>query len=555
LLGVFRSASALEGDRDKAANAAQLNRRARGDAELLAELLRAGGYYDAAVRPAVRTAGSRVLITLTAVPGAQYRFADVELPGIEQAGADAPALRAAFAVKVGDPVDAAAVTAAGVALRVALGRRGFARAEVGEQQIVVDHGARTARLVLPVTTGPFQRIGTIRVSGRPDFGTAHVTTIARFQPGERFRQDRIDDLRRALIATGLVSSVEVRVTPAVADPQLVDLDVRLEPAPTRTIAGELGYGTGEGVRAEVSWQHRNLIPPEGALTLRAVLGTQEQLAGAVLRFSNWQARDRVLTVLGNVSHVDRDAYEARTVQLGATLERQSTFLWRKTWTWSAGAELITSDERDVIAATGLPRRRTFFIGALPATLNYDRSNDLLDPTSGFRLGARLSPELSLQDSVFGYARAQLDASGYRPFGERVVVAGRVRLGTILGANRDRIAPSRRFYAGGGGSVRGYGYQRLGPRDANGDPIGGRSLAEFSLETRVRFGAFGVVPFVDGGTLSTDPVPDMKDWQFGAGLGLRYHSTFGPIRLDVGTPLNRRRGDSRVAVTVSLGQAF
>jgi translocation and assembly module TamA len=502
----------------------------------------------------VQAAGGRVLITLTAAPGAQYRFAGVDLPGIEQAGADSAELRSAFAVRAGDPVDAAAVTAAGVALRVALGQRGFARAQVGEQQVVVDHEARTARLVLPVTTGPFQRIGAIRVSGRPDFGTTHVATIARFQPGERYRQSRVDDLRRALIATGLVSSVEVRVLPS-ADPQLVDLEVRLEPAPPRTIAGELGYGTGEGVRAEVSWQHRNLIQSEGALTVRAVLGTQEQLAGGVLRFSNWRARDRVLTLLGNVSHVDRDAYEARTVQLGMTVERQSTFLWRKTWSWSAGMELITSDERDVIAATGLPRQRTFFIGALPATLNYDRSNGLLDPTHGFRLGGRLSPELSLQGSVFGYARAQLDASAYRPIGRRLVAAGRVRLGTMLGADRDRIAPSRRFYAGGGGSVRGYGYQRLGPRDANGDPIGGRSLAEFSFETRVRFGAFGVVPFLDGGTLSTDAVPDFRNWQFGTGLGLRYYSTFGPIRFDVGTPLNPHRRDSRIAITVSLGQAF
>ena len=122
-----------------------------------------------------------------------------------------------------------------------------------------------------------------------------------------------------------------------------------------------------------------------------------------------------------------------------------------------------------------------------------------------------------------------------------------------------IAPSRRFYAGGGGSVRGYGYQQLGPRDLDGDPIGGRSLAEFGLEARIRLkafgGNFGVVPFLDGGTLTTDATPGLKNWQFGAGIGARYYSSFGPIRIDVGTPLNPRQGDSRIAVTVSLGQAF
>jgi translocation and assembly module TamA len=108
-------------------------------------------------------------------------------------------------------------------------------------------------------------------------------------------------------------------------------------------------------------------------------------------------------------------------------------------------------------------------------------------------------------------------------------------------------------------VRGYGYQQLGPRDVEGDPIGGRSLAEFALEARVRLklfgGNFGIVPFLDGGTLTTGSVPELGNWQLGAGLGLRYYSSFGPIRIDVGTPLNRQPGDSRVAVTVSLGQAF
>ena len=131
--------------------------------------------------------------------------------------------------------------------------------------------------------------------------------------------------------------------------------------------------------------------------------------------------------------------------------------------------------------------------------------------------------------------------------------------TILGADAMNIAPSRRLYSGGGGSVRGYGYQRLGPQDVDGDPVGGRGLAEFALEARVRLkgfgGNFGIVPFLDGGSLTDKAWPGLKNWQFGAGLGVRYYSSFGPIRIDVGTPLNPRSRDSRIAVTVSLGQAF
>jgi translocation and assembly module TamA len=96
---------------------------------------------------------------------------------------------------------------------------------------------------------------------------------------------------------------------------------------------------------------------------------------------------------------------------------------------------------------------------------------------------------------------------------------------------------------------------VGPVDANGDPIGGRSITEFAIEARYRFGDFGVVPFLDAGNLYTTPLPRFTGFRYGAGVGARYYTSFGPIRVDVGTPLGRRRGEPRVAVYVSLGQAF
>jgi len=555
----FDKRSVLQGDKKRSANAAQIDRRARADAELLAELLRSQGYYDATVEPQINAAGNELVVDLAAIPGPLYRFQSVELPGLEEAaGGEAKRLRDAFAVKAGDPVVAQKVIDAGVALQVELGERGFATAKVGEQDIVVDHEAQTARLVLPVTPGPVAQFGQISVSGQPPFSPHHVQIIARFKPGDRYEASDVADLRRALIATGLISSVEVTPVPR-DEGRVIDLAVKLEPAPMRTVAGELGYGTGEGLRAEASWQHRNFFNPEGALTVRGVVGTQEQLAGVSFRRNNWLRRDQVLNAQAALSHVDREAYQAKTASLSAGFERQSNFIWQKKWTWSLGGELLLSDERDTIQSTGEPRRRTYFIAAVPGSLGYDASDNLLNPTKGFRLLGLLSPELSFQAGAFPYARTQFDASAYHPLSDSLVAAGRIRLGTIVGAHRDDIAPSRRFYAGGGGSVRGYGYQRVGPRDVDGDPVGGRSLAEFSLEARIRLkafgGNFGVVPFLDGGTLSTGAFPSMKDWQFGAGLGVRYYSSFGPIRLDVGTPLNPQSGDSRIAVVVSLGQAF
>jgi translocation and assembly module TamA len=558
LFTAFDEQSALRKGRGEAANAAQIDRRSRADVDLLAELLRSRGYYDAVVEPRIENAANGLTVVLAAEPGRQYTFQSVTLPGLESAGQEATALRKAFAVQAGDPVIAEDVIDAGTALQVALGEEGFALAEIGEQQVEIDHQTHTASLVLPVVPGPLAHFGRINVTGRPPFSARHVATLARFDPGDPFKRSDVNDLRRALIATGLVASADVQLSPSL-DRQTVNVDVHLEPAPMRTIAGEVGYGTGEGVRAEASWQHRNFINPEGALTVRGVAGTKEQLAAIELRRSNFGRRDQVIDVQALASKTDYAAYRARTVRIGASIERQSNIIWRKKWTYSLGTDLILTDERGIFGDPTNKETRTFKIAALPAMLRYDGSNDLLDPTEGFRLGGTVSPEISFRGGSFTYARAQIDASAYHPVGSRTVLAGRVRVGTIIGAQSSEIAPSRRFYSGGGGSVRGYGYQRLGPRDASGDPIGGRGLAEFALEARVRIkafgGNFGIVPFLDGGTLTSDIVPNVGKWQFGAGIGARYYSSFGPIRVDVGTPLNPRSGDAPIAVVVSLGQAF
>jgi translocation and assembly module TamA len=554
----FNQLSTLEQRRKEAANAAQIDRRAREDADLLVELLRSHGYYDATVDTnvaAAAAAGGDVRVTLAAAPGALYRFGSVVLPGLDQAGAEAERLRAAFSIRPDDPVDAQKVNEAQQALQVALGRRGFAFADLGKLDIGVDHVTHTASLTLPVNPNGERRFGRILVEGRPLFSAGHIQAIARFHPGDVYRADLIEDLRRALVATGLVSAVTLRTVEGKA-PKTVDVAVSLERAPVRTIAAEAGYGTGEGVRVQASWQHRNLIPPEGAVTFQGVLGTQEQSLSAILRMNDFRRRDQVLNAQVATSHIDRPAYAAKTFQMAASIERQSNIIWQKKWTWSVGGELVATDERDVDLTTLTTRTRTFFIMAAPATLSYDGSNDLLDPTRGYRLSARVSPELSLHNVVFGYTKLQLDGSFYQPLTDRITLAGRTRLGTIFGASRDQIAPSRRFYAGGGGSVRGFGYQELGPKDpVFHDPIGGRGLAEFAIEARVRFGNWGIVPFLDAGNISTTPLPRVDQLRFGTGLGVRYHTRFGPIRVDVGTPIARQPGESRIAVYVSIGQAF
>ncbi len=550
----FDELSVLKAGEKKPANSAQIDRRIREDQVLIEEILKASGYYDPQVDAAVEaSAAGDLLVRFAVAPGPLYRFETVSVDGLSKAGDQAPQFEAAFGVTADDAADADDVVAGVKALETQLQDGGFPFAKVNEPEVVIDHDRRAATLAMTVDPGGKRRFGALKIiTPNPPFSDKHLGRIARFKSGEDFDRTKTEDLRRALVATGIVGDVDVVPVPAGDD--LADINVSLAPAPKRTISAEAGYGTGEGIRIEGNWTHRNFFRPEGALTLRGIAGTQEQLAGVIIRQSNFKKRDHALNGRLLASNLNRRAFDARTVELGFNVERQSNILWQKKWTWSAGAELIASDERDMTRGL-LAARRTFLIAAAPFTLGYDRSNDLLDPTTGFRLGLRVAPEISLRNGTNTYVRTQLDASAYAPITKSVVLAGRVRFGSIFGANTFSLPPSRRFYSGGGGSVRGYGYQTIGPRDAFNDPVGGRSLAEFALEARVRFGDFGVVPFIDGGSIYNSRIPKLSDFRFGAGIGARYYSSFGPIRIDVATPINPRKGDSPVTLFVSLGQAF
>ena len=280
----FDGLSSLRQGEGSVANVAQIDRRAREDAQLLGDLLRAYGYYDAEVDARVggvagpsASGQPRLAVILAVTPGPAYIFHSVNLSGLATTGRDEQALIRAFGIKTGDPVSADKVTAGIAALRAALGERGYPFATVADPDISVDHDTHLATLALAVDPGRQMRFGAYRLTGgKHVFGLAHVARIARMKPGERYNATRLDDMRRALIQTGLISVVQL--TPVrTADPDVVDVDVRLEPAPPRTIAAQLGYGTGEGA------QHRGeLAAPQPATARgRRHLPRSARHAGAV----------------------------------------------------------------------------------------------------------------------------------------------------------------------------------------------------------------------------------------------------------------------------------
>ena len=566
----FEALSAID-SLDADGNQARLAAQARADEELLQRMLRTYGYFDNQVIRSVLApedrddgASDRPLARFEIIPGNRFTVGAVDTGDLATTGADFDMLRAQYEVFPGDPISIDTIVNERLDLDLALGENGYPFAEVGEPSMLVDHSRQEGDVTLPVSPGGKYSFGAI-VSDDEDFlSSRHLSRIARFEPGETHNLSDTTDLRRAILATGLVGSVSVTpveaAPPQDGEPGTVDMNVELTRAPLRTIAGSLGYSTEEGVRVAASWEHRNLFPPEGMLRVRGIAGTQEQLLGVTFRKNNFRRRDRILTVDAFASTLDYDAYDARTVSLVTNYERVSTLLFQKPLSWGLGLELVATGEREADANGILGPRETFLIAALPVHAQIDTSDDLLDPTKGFRIGGRISPEISDNNgSQSFYVRNQFDASYYQQVGNNVVIAGRTRVSSIPGASIADIAPSRRIYAGGGGSVRGYGYREIGPRNDLGDPSGGRSAVEFSLEARVQTGlmdgAIGVVPFIDAGSVSEDALPGFGNMKFGAGIGIRYQTNFGPIRLDVAAPLNPGPNDAPVAVYVALGQAF
>jgi len=559
--GQFNDLSALRHGKGKAANAAQVASREGEDAALLKKLLAAEGWFDAQVVTRLdrsdATDGQPLLAVLEVSPGKRFTFATISVNA--EPTVPTGLIRDNLTLKIGEPVRAEQVLVEEAKVALTLPENGYPFAEVGQRDVLLDPDSGGADYTLPVTVGPRGTYGQIVSEGKEAFGADHVAVLARFRPGELYDSRKVDDLRQALVATGLFKGIGIeprRTGRAGPDgTEVVDLAVKQEAGPPRVIAATAGYATGQGFRAEASWTHLNLWSPEGALAVSGVVGTQEQGADVTFRRSNAGKRDRTLELAADLHHTSYDAYTAYTGRLSARVSYDSTPLWQKRLTYAYGVQLIGTNESVYVPVLAARERRTYAIAGLSGQLGFDTTDSLLDPRKGFRVTTLVEPEGSLQGSFSPYVRVRLDGTAYYRIGENLTLAARARVATIEGASLDNLAPSRRLYAGGGGSVRGFGYQQLGPRDPAGDPTGGRSLNEAAFEVRYRFGDYGVVGFVDMGQAYASSTPQFDNLRVGIGIGARVYTNFGPVRVDVATPLNRRTGESRFNVYVSIGQAF
>lgn len=527
-----------------------LHRRAEDDASHLLDVLHSAGYYGATIQPMVDSRDSPAKVALRIKAGPVYKIQAFDIDYRPQADYDSPQTAEQVGLKPDSPAQAETMLAAVEHLRELLRQRGYPASQISEQTFTVDHQAQTLSARLVVDLGPEARFGEVQYEGLERVKESYLRSLIPWPPGTRWDASKLEDYRRTLLSSGLFDSITISAPPPTTAGENVPISVRVREADQRSLGAGTSYSTSLGPSVNAYWEHRNLLGEAETFKTEAEWGQSISSLSSTLTKPNFWRRGQSGTASAVLSEESLDAYDKTALALAASLTRPLNRQWRA----SVGA---TFDQASITDTDG--QHDSSLIGA-PLGLRYDGTSDLLDPRSGFKLSASVTPYTGFHEGPVTFVSSRLDGSAYLPLDEAkdYVFAVRGGVGSILGGSRTSVPADKRFYAGGGGSVRGYGYQLAGDVDSAGDPVGGKSVIETGFELRMKLtDSIGLVPFVEGGRAFDGNQPDFgQGLLWGAGLGVRYYSPVGPVRLDVAMPLDRRPGvDNAWQLYVSLGQAF
>lgn len=529
------------------------------------DVLRSYGYYAGRVRGRVERAASgggsdpRAVVRITFLPGPQYRMgvttvvADLP-PSLEKEEPrlwqKLPRTLADAGLEEGSPARAADVLAAVDRARNAFLNNGFPFAAATSTRYFADHAARTLEAEVRITPGAFVRMGDIEREGAQTVRNSYFQNMRVWRKGRPWNQERIETLRENLRGAGLFQSIDIAPGEREDEDGNRPVAVTLRGAPERTVSAAVKYHSDFGPGLQANWEHRNLTGRGDSLRLALPLWLDMQEMTANYRLPYFLRRDQDFLAGGGVLNQDTDAYRVTSGAFSAGVERRLSRWW--------SAFVKGSVEGGTIKEPDEPGREYLMLG-LPLGLAYDNTGSLLNAVRGWRVMMAATPYTGSYDKNFTAVRTRVDAQSFIPvLGEdRLTLALRGVLGAIAGSNSGDVPPSVRFYSGGGGSVRGYEYQSIGPRNDKDKPLGGGSLAEMSVEARYKFTPeWGAVAFVDGGTVYDNVFEDAtRTMRFGAGVGIRLYTAIGPVRADLATPLNPRDDDDLLQFYISIGQSF
>jgi len=484
--------------------------------------------------------------------GPLFHIGQVDIQGTVPAEA-----RSGLGLVQGQPALAASVLAARQNLLDAIRQAGYPLATVDMPPATVRLATDTLDVDFKADTGPKAVIGPVTVTGLKNMNEDFVRRRLLLHEGEPYSPAAIEKARADLASLGVFS--QVRAMPAEHLNAQGQLPVTFDVAERKLHSVDISaaYSTDLGPNFNVGWHDRNLFGNAEQLNITAgnqfggtAVTKPGFLAGIQFIKPDFLARDQSLEADLNIIDQSLQAYEQKAVTEKIAINRKLS----DHWTGSVG---VLGEQENI---TQESVERHYNLVGLPVTAKYDDTDSLFDPTKGIRVVLSATPLESLggyHNSAF--AIVQASGSTYFDFSGtgRSILAVRGLIGEASGASVFSLPPDQRFYAGGSSTVRGYRYQSVGPQFPNNrEPTGGTAIAAGGIEFRQRFlENYGVVAFVDTGQVTARGSPYSSSWQVGAGIGARYYTSIGPIRLDFAVPLNKRPGDDSFEVYIGIGQAF
>ena len=542
---------------------------AREDAGAFQSALVAAGYFSAQVKFQLEAQGdepnNRPHLIFTALPGPLFRITEHRIiysdPSPTRSnGQDGPADPrpdnfADLAVNTSPEADGATLQTQQQAFLAALWENGFPAARMLDRRVEANFGEGTAIAVYTFESGPKAVFDEAIITGLNRTKPDYIRKLVTWDAGTPYEKAKTLTFRDRLQETNLFSSIDVAPGTTKDDgrtPVLANLTERKH----RTIGAGVSFSTSEGPGARIFYENRNMF--HRAETFRIDLEASQIEQSVTFRLDKpMVSLPGIIFAQGGFVNETTDAFDARTVDIGVGVNK--TWFDRKLQT-RAGLALETSR---IVPQDGGPIER-IFLASLPLSATWDNEDDLLNPTRGARATFVISPFTG----SLTYTQWEANARSRLPLAKdnKFLVAFRARLGGTLGTSLDDLPINKRFFSGGGGSVRGFGFQLVGPvtpeideagEIANLIPTGGRSVIEAATEFRYKVtDAIQAAAFIDIGSVDDNTFPNFTgDYFIGVGVGARYLTPVGPLRVDFAIPLERRDGDNPVQFLISLGQAF
>ncbi len=529
----------------------QLQRRAERDIDRFNGVLRSYGYYDPSVRVTIQEDRRPVRVRFQIEPGVRYTFRDIRFTLIDHD--DPEVYRAGFAEwvapEIGQPAIAREVVRMEERLVRWLSNHGYPFARMADRRVEVHHNDQAMDIKFTMERGPSARFGPVEWVGLERVRPAFVENKQPWLQGDQFEGAKMRTYQRRLMDANLFSSARIVKAESLTDEGELPLQVIMSERRHRSLSAGVGYRSDEGGSVRLGVEHRNL---RGYGERASIVWDVSEIGygvNSLYRKPDFRTVNQNLNVATRAALEEPDAYRSRNVGTLISIDRP----YRRNAIVSGGVGFrytaVREEERD----------ERFGLLYFPLGIEWDGSDDVLDPRRGSRRSFAVAPYRDMINSEIVFLKSRASLAYYHPLTRRPAVdfAWRGIFGQIAGVSRDALPADERLFAGGGGSVRGYAFQSVGPLDGK-RPLGGKSLWVTSVELRWRINDdFGLVAFGDGGAVYEEGWPDgIDDTQWGAGAGFRYFTPVGPLRFDLAFPLNRRAGiDDPYQFYISLGQAF